>query len=402
MTTLRRTAIHILGRRAALQCLGLGALAMAWPPSAGALAFEQEEPADLLPAWLTFPEQQWQRITPAEAGIDTVAYEKLLAQSQIGPKGWGGTQPDNRQWGAVLTRGGYLVETWGDPTFKTQSASLGKCITRALIGISAERGRLKLDEPISATWTGRGQLSHEHKCLDQGHHARLTWRQLINHQGGFVLESGYHWRTGTEFHGVIPPWATTTRDPLYDNYAHGEPGHVTHYSSGGYWRLGQALTALWDQDLKQVVQDELFSHLGIPVDRWDWLPGKVVHDTRDFYPAFPGYGEYVDPPYEINGHVVRGAPGWFVISSEDLARFGLLVATGGRWKDKQLVAPGWLQGHAGLDIHVVAADPQTMVSIAKTNTGGFPFGVDVGTSGDFAFPAHLITGPVTRRKSQTP
>ena len=153
----------------------------------------EQRPAAALPAWLTFPEQQWQRITPAKAGIDTVAYEKLLAQSQIGPKGWGGTQPDNRQWGAVLTRGGYLVQTWGDPAFKTQSASLGKCITRALIGISAERGRLKLDEPISTTWTGRGQLSHEHKCLDQGYHARLTWRQLINHQGGFVLESGYHW-----------------------------------------------------------------------------------------------------------------------------------------------------------------------------------------------------------------
>ena len=41
-----------------------------------------------------------------------------------------------------------------------------------------------------------------------------------------MLESGYHWRTGTEFHSVIPPWATTTKDPLYDNYAHGEPGRV--------------------------------------------------------------------------------------------------------------------------------------------------------------------------------
>ena len=142
----------------------------------------------------------------------------------------------------------------------------------------------------------------------------------------------------------------------------------------------------------------MFSHLGIPADRWDWLPGQTVHDTRDFYPAFPGYGEYVDPPYEINGHVVRGA-GWFVISSEDLARFGLLVATGGRWKDKQLVASEWLQGHAGLDIHVVAGDPRTMVSIAKTNTSGFPFGGDVSTSGNFAFPAHLITGPVARRNN---
>ena len=81
-----------------------------------------------------------------------------------------------------------------------------------------------------------------------------------------------------------------------------------HLCSGGYWRLGQALTALWDRDLKQVLQDGLFSHLDIPADRWDWLPGRVVHDTRDFYPAFPGHGEYIDPPYEVNGHVVRGAP----------------------------------------------------------------------------------------------
>jgi CubicO group peptidase (beta-lactamase class C family) len=145
------TSVHILNRRAALQCLGFGALATAWPASAADLAVDKEEPIDPLPAWLTFPEQQWQRIMPAEAGIDTVAYAKLLAQSQIGPKGWGGTQPDNTQWGAVLTRGGYLVQTWGDPAFKTQSASLGKCITRAIIGISAERGRLKLDEPISKT-----------------------------------------------------------------------------------------------------------------------------------------------------------------------------------------------------------------------------------------------------------
>lgn len=275
---------------------------------------------------------------------------------------------------------------------------LGKCITRALIGISAECGRLKLDEPISKTWTGRGQLSHEHKYLDRGNHAHLTWRQLINHQGGFVLESGYHWRNGIGFHATIPAWATTTKDPCYDNYAQGEPGRVTHYSSGGYWRLGQALTALWDRDLKQVVQEELFSHLGIPADRWDWLPGKAVHDNRDFYPALPGYGEYVDPPYEINGHVVRGAPGWFVLSSQDLVRFGLLVATRGRWKGQQLVAPEWLQGHAGLDIHVVAGDPRTLVSIAKINTGGFRFGGEVGTSGKFAFPPHLVAGPVAREQ----
>lgn len=46
---------------------------------------------------------------------------------------------------------------------------------------------------------------------------------------------------------------------------------------------------------------------------------------------------------------------------------------------------------------MVAGDPRTLVSIAKTNTGGFPFGVDVSTTGNFAFPAHLIAGPVARQ-----
>jgi CubicO group peptidase (beta-lactamase class C family) len=384
-----------LNRRAALGCLGLGACVSACT-TAVTTTTSAEPATDELPSWLTFPERRWERITPAEAGIDATAYGQLLDRSRIGPKGWGGTKPDATEWGAVLTRGGYLVQTWGDPAYKTQSASLGKCLTRALVGISAAQGRMKLDDPIWKTWCGHSQLSHPHKYLDRDHHAHLTWRQLVDHRGGFVLEHGSHWRTSDGFHRATPAWATTTKDPLFDNYAHGEPGRVTHYSSGGYWRLGQALTALWDRDLKDVLQDELFTHLGIPADRWDWLPGKVVHDTRDFYPAYPGYGEYVDPPYEINGHVVRGAPGWFVIASEDLARFGLLVATRGRWKDRLLVGPEWLQGHAGLDIHVVAGDPRTLISVAKINTTGFPFGSEVGTSGIFSFPAEWISGPVRK------
>lgn len=56
----------------------------------------------------------------------------------------------------------------------------------------------------------------------------------------------------------------------------------------------------WDRDLKDVLDERLFGHLDIPPDRWDWLPGEVVHDTKGFYPDLPNYGEYVGPPYKIN------------------------------------------------------------------------------------------------------
>jgi hypothetical protein len=81
---------------------------------------------------------------------------------------------------------------------------------------------------------------------------------------------------------VLPEGVRWTGDPLFDNYAHTLPGATTRYSSGGYWRLSQALTALWGRDLKEVLDEKLFRHLGIPAERWEWLPGQMVHDTRDF------------------------------------------------------------------------------------------------------------------------
>jgi len=347
-----------------------------------------------VPNWVTYPEKEWTKITPKQAGLDIEKFATLLANSEVHEGGWGGVKVNSDQWGAVLTRGGYLVHTWGDPTYKYQSASLGKCLTRFLFGLTVETGRLKPDDPIFKTWTGQDQLSHPHKYLDTEHHREISWQHLLEHQGGFVLESAHHWRSKSVFHAKIPAGVRWTGDPLFDNYSHNQPGTVTRYSSGGYWRLGQALTALWDQDLKDVLDQHLFRHLNIPADRWDWTPGQIVYETKDFYPAIPHYGHYLGPPYKINGHIVRGGPGWIVMSSEDLARFGLLIATGGIWQGQRLIGTQWLRGHAGLNIHVVAGDPQSMVSIAKINTLGFPWGRKVGTRGNFSFPKDLIVGPV--------
>jgi len=325
-----------------------------------------------VPDWVAYPGEEWVNITPAAAGFDVEAFNHIVDNSHPRPGGFGGVTPDSTEWGAVLTRGGYLVQTWGNPDYKYQSASLGKSFTRAVVGISVDEGLINPDEPIGATWTGEGQLSHPHKYLNNERNQTLTWHQLVNHQGGFVLESGYHWRTKTVFHANLPPWASWTGAPFYDNYSHNAPGAVRHYSSGGFWRLGQALTALWDRELKQVIDAKLLSHIGIPQDRWEWLPGGVVHFTKDFYPAIPNYGEYVDPPYYISGNVVRGGPGWIVMSPKDLARFGLLVATGGIWQGKRLISSEWICGHAGVGIHLTGGDQETYLSIGRVNTVGFP------------------------------
>jgi CubicO group peptidase (beta-lactamase class C family) len=188
------------------------------------------------------------------------------------------------------------------------------------------------------------------------------------------MELGIRWRerrTGLEDADAVPgvpEWATWTGDPYFDLYSHAEPGTVALYSSAGYWRLAQALTAVWRRDLREVLDERLFGRIGVPPERWDWLLGGDVKDRKDFYPRIPDAYTYLDPPYEIGGHPVRSGPGWVVISASDLARFGHLVATRGVWEGERLVDPAWLRGHGGGNQSGVNGESEHLTAVAAVAT----------------------------------
>ena len=341
-----------------------------------------------IPKWVVYPKESWQPITPLDAGLNLDKWSRFLETCNVrGPTQLAG-EPDSPQWGAALTVGGYLLHAWGDPEYRTQTASVGKALTWAVFGLAVEDGLVAPDDLVRNTWTGEGQLSHPHKYLDQGYHRELTWRHLLGdkeiygHLGGFPVTNGFHWRNATPAEqqnpasvalfgpSQVPDWANWTGDPFYDNYAHTSPGSARIYSSGGVWRLSQALTHLLGQDLKQVVDRRLFGPMGIPADRWDWTPGRALFETKDWYPNAPGYGDFVDPPYEIGGRVVRGGPGWVVISALDLARFGHLVATGGLWEGQRLMRSEWLRGHHGGDSNQVGGESTHYTAMARVSTLG--------------------------------
>ncbi len=260
-----------------------------------------------------YPDAEWPRRKPSEVGIDERALEKLLPRLGIG---------------GVIIRHGYLVASWGSPEVAVQTASMGKSFTSTVLGLAVDAGKVKLDDPVRLTWTGHGELSHPHKYLDFGFHRDMTWRHLANMMAGFQNIDLFSSNAGE-------------MGDVYWNYAKWQPGKVFEYADGAMWRFTQALTKLWGKDIKQVVDEKIFSHLGVPADRWDWVPGRVVQETT-LYPTWPGYGRYLDPPWEIDGHVVRAGPGWVVISAEDAARFGYLFLNKGRWKGKQLISEAWI------------------------------------------------------------
>jgi CubicO group peptidase (beta-lactamase class C family) len=365
--------------------------------------------AGSLPDWVTYPGDDWDTIDPTEAGFDADGLATLLAAYEPRGAAFGGEDHTGSKWGAVLTRGGCLLHAWGDRHYRFQTASTGKAFMWALVGLAAQDGLLDPDAPIHRSWTGRGLLSHEHKVLDVGHHRRLTWRHLIGdrdgqvHYGGFPMELGLHWRnretwlgsaSGVQTMPGVVPWATWTGDPSYDLYSHVRPGTRALYSSAGYWRLAQALTAVWGRDLKDVFQERLFGPMGVPADRWDWYTGGWVKDQRHFYPDIPDSYTYLDPPYEIGGAPVRSGPGWVVISASDLARFGHLVATGGQWRGRQLIERQWLRGHSGGNSSGVSGEGRHVTAMAVVTTVGLDFPHST-YSGSF-LPDDLFVGPVRR------
>lgn len=316
---------------------------------------------------VVFPGATWETATPAEMGLRSPAWEQWLTEQDPRATTALGEDP-SLPWGAALTRAGRLVHTWGQPDVPRQSASVGKAFTKMALVLTVQQGLIgNVTDPVAAYWTGAGELDGPHKHLDNERHGAVTFEALVRHRAGFPVTNGADWQDQKG----VPGWADWTGDPGFDNYAHAiEPGE--HYSSGGYWRASQALTAIHGRTLKTVLDEALMGPMGIPPERWEWLPGRTVHEDADFYPAALEYGAFIDPPYEIDGVPVLGGGGWVVMSPLDLARVGLLVATRGWWDGRRLIADDPLvDGHAGgNDSLLWGRGGELMASFAQVGTAG--------------------------------
>ena len=71
-----------------------------------------------IPDWVIYPQEKWVQITPAQAGFDAVKFNSIVGDSQVKGARWEGEVHEEKEWGAVLTRGGYLVWVWGNPAYK--------------------------------------------------------------------------------------------------------------------------------------------------------------------------------------------------------------------------------------------------------------------------------------------
>ena len=65
----------------------------------------------VIPDWVVYPEEEWLKITPGQAGFEEDRFDQVISRLDVRGSSWEGEAHDEGQWGAVLTRGGYLYFT---------------------------------------------------------------------------------------------------------------------------------------------------------------------------------------------------------------------------------------------------------------------------------------------------
>ena len=238
------------------------------------------------------PGPEWETVAPRRAGWDPDALDKALRL--VG---------DRRSTAVVILHGGrILAERYWDPgrprpggglranryyfTLRGRDsagrpiedvASVQKSVIAQLIGIAQHRGLLSIDDAV-ARYLGRGWSK-----APSGAEARITIRHLLTMTSGltdkleFEAPAGAKWR----------------------------------YNTPAYARLAAVLEAVTGRDRNAFTREWLTGPIGMADSKWMSRPWAQGPDAANRY--------------------------GFATTARDLARFGLLILAGGKWRGKQVL-----------------------------------------------------------------
>jgi CubicO group peptidase (beta-lactamase class C family) len=219
----------------------------------------------------------------------------------------------------VILRGGYIVAEWGDTLRADMTFSVAKSYLAVLAGMAVGRGLIRSVDDRAGDY-----------ALDDGfaspQNREITWRHLLQQTSEW---QGTLWdKADTLDHNrdvgksELGAADKGTLRPLRP------PGTLWEYNDVRVNRLSLSLLQVFRRPLPHVLRDEIMDPVGASAT-WHWAPYRNSWATIDGVrmPSVPGGSHW-------------GGGLW--MSTRDHARFGLLMARGGRWADRQLVPAGWI------------------------------------------------------------
>jgi CubicO group peptidase (beta-lactamase class C family) len=225
----------------------------------------------------------------------------------------------------VIIRDGWVVAEWHElsalATTRYDVWSCTKSFTGTAYGaLFGDRSDVGLDTPAY-------QHIPEGHPLSDPRKARITFRHLLTMTSGIPGESAglaaVPTRAGVgPFEaalGFAPCWARRWGEERWADQLLAEPGARWDYSDPAFAHLGIAFTHLAGQQMRDYLRERVFEPIGIEAASWD----------------LQGVGTRFGP--HTNAHT------GVHVSARELARLGYLMLRQGRWRERDVLRPEWVE-----------------------------------------------------------
>lgn len=283
-----------------------------------------------------FPERfDWQAKTPEQAGFDPArldaAIKFAIASENPATKDLAvdlattfGREPFDTPIGPVQPRGalngvivrhGYVVAEWGETSRVDMTFSVTKSFLSTVVGLAVEKGLIRdVNDPVRDYVPGTG-------LFDLSHNSTITWDHLL--------------RQTSDWQGTLwgkPDWADRPEGQTpadWPNRRLSEPGTRYKYNDVRVNVLALAALHVIRQPLPQVLRTEVMDPIGASNTwRWQGYDNAWIDLDGQRMQSMTGGGHW---------------GGGMFISARDMARFGYLFLRNGKWRDRQIVSPKWIE-----------------------------------------------------------
>lgn len=222
------------------------------------------------------------------------------------------TKPRGKPAGIIL-RKGYIVAQWGDLNRVDMTFSVTKSYLSTLAGVAWDSHLIKsVDDRVG---------NYVEEKFDGEHNSKITWRHLLTQSSDWsgCLFDLCDWADRPPKEGSIDDWKNRK---LLD------PGSTFEYNDVRVNLLSYSLLQVWRKPLPVVLKEKIMDPISASTT-WRWHGYENSYVTLD--------GQTVQ---SVSGGGHHG--GGIFINTYDQARFGLLFARNGKWKNQQLISEKWI------------------------------------------------------------
>ena len=196
----------------------------------------------------------------------------------------------------MIVAGGQVVDEWGDTAARFNIHSIRKSLLSALYGIHVREGQIQLSKTLADLGIDdRSPLTAVEKSA--------TVSDLLKARSGVYHPALYE-----------TPGMATAR-PARGSYA---PGVFWYYNNWDFNALG----TIFEQATRTSIYQDFKARLAEPLEMEDFRleDGEHFRGPESVHAAYP-----------------------FRMTARDMARFGLLYARGGQWRERSIVPREWVE-----------------------------------------------------------